>query len=923
MASIDQLIQRIHSGVVIHFEKVGPDPPVIIPADEDMTTTNTNNTCDSNNGLIINSTNNTTNKTIVINSNINNNINNDKLWHSCRKLIYVQRSAQKGYSVGHWPIPESFWPDISCPTLQPRTAQPIVKFTCTDSEPTVIENLPFDKYELEQSPLTQFILSRKQPHVAWQVFVSNSHKNTELGLPFGYLKASTNLTCVNLFVLPYNYPILLPLLDDLFKQHQGKPTREWKVQFDNYLKLMPLYYAAPLKRALQRMGAPNLVPDQMENCLSYPVLNYLKKLKNLAKAEYEKLVASVGTGKPQQLDSIRVNCSNMRRIADRGLCSNPLLSKRFEKLKEEMNEFSGFGIRFRDKYLTESKIQCYRNAFDINRQDLLDQICRMRTNFMQRHTSAIKYQDDDQLHSLPISQMGNYQEYLKRMPVPLRELESTPVRQHMFGNPFKIDKKGMMMIDETDIDLVGQSSSGGQSPARSAKRSANDMYSGPKPKRKPGPLPKDFPLTRPLSPIPITPPPSPTIQSPPVSPSLPLFIPSTPPSTLLPPPPTTSSLASLPPTSSSLIHDKSVANGSLVSCRLTPKDNHTNQTTLTTTSTAIPSVMTTNTEHNITTIKSSIIVTTPKTSATDHSVIHSSSTLSSSSSSAIQNSLLHTKLDPQTPDHHSIQINNNNNNNNYLPEPEIQVIQQHLRSNSNNNNNNNETNHSKTDNLIHNLNNSNNNNLNDVIVINNNNNTNKTKRSNSNDNNNSSSNNNNNISTVKVNSNSILPLSPLKSSTPIVPVNGSLVVPPVVITTGSTNPISIDTENDDLMINHCDHNGTAAAVITATAANDDDDDDTDDDIVNNIKMIAFTADECELKKYLFKLVRKPGRNFDELLLQLSHTRGSVREHLIQEVIQEANRFKRKSLIDILSNQFKSKTTTTSSHELLSNNFETI
>lgn len=41
---------------------------------------------------------------------------------------------------------------------------------------------------------------------------------------------------------------------------------------------------------------------------------------------------------------------------------------------------------------------------------------------------------------MPVSQMGNYQEYLKRMPSPLREVESTPVRQHMFGNPFKIDK---------------------------------------------------------------------------------------------------------------------------------------------------------------------------------------------------------------------------------------------------------------------------------------------------------------------------------------------------------------------------------------------------------------------------------------------------------------------------------------------------
>lgn len=51
----------------------------------------------------------------------------------------------------------------------PRSAHPVVKFTCSSQEPMVIDNLPFDKYELEPSPLTQFILARKQPTTCWQV----------------------------------------------------------------------------------------------------------------------------------------------------------------------------------------------------------------------------------------------------------------------------------------------------------------------------------------------------------------------------------------------------------------------------------------------------------------------------------------------------------------------------------------------------------------------------------------------------------------------------------------------------------------------------------------------------------------------------------------------------------------------------------
>lgn len=46
------------------------------------------------------------------------------------------------------------------------------------------------------------------------------------------------------------------------------------------------------------------------------------------------------------------------------------------------------------------------------------------------------------MHSIPVAQMGNYQEYLKMMPSPLREIDpDQPKRLHTFGNPFKQDKK--------------------------------------------------------------------------------------------------------------------------------------------------------------------------------------------------------------------------------------------------------------------------------------------------------------------------------------------------------------------------------------------------------------------------------------------------------------------------------------------------
>ena len=180
-----------------------------------------------------------------------------------------------GFAVGFWPLPEAFWPDVSAPALPQRSAHPNIKFMCINQEPMIIDNLPFDKYELEPSPLTLYILARKQPNVCWQVFIQGSSRAPDMpnGYPFGYLKASTKLLTVNLFVLPYNYPVLLPLLDDLFKLHRLRPTSEWRAQFHTYLRTMPAYYAAPLRRVLTRMGAGNLanslIPETMDNCLSY------------------------------------------------------------------------------------------------------------------------------------------------------------------------------------------------------------------------------------------------------------------------------------------------------------------------------------------------------------------------------------------------------------------------------------------------------------------------------------------------------------------------------------------------------------------------------------------------------------------------------------------------------------------------------
>ncbi|XP_063490370.1 integrator complex subunit 6-like isoform X11 [Symphalangus syndactylus] len=353
---LESLVQKVQSGVVINFEKTGPDP---LPIGED--------------GLM--------------DSSRPSNSFAAQPWHSCHKLIYVRPNSKTGVPVGHWPIPESFWPDQNLPSLPPRTSHPVVRFSCVDCEP--------------------------------MVFVTSSGKYNELGYPFGYLKASTTLTCVNLFVMPYNYPVLLPLLDDLFKVHKLKPNLKWRQAFDSYLKTLPPYYL-------------------------------------LTKLESERILASVGKKPPQEIGIKVKNHSG----GGMSLTHN----KNFRKLLKEITgetalrltelntkEFAGFQIGLLNKDL---KPQTYRNAYDIPRRGLLDQLTRMRSNLLKTHKFIVG-QDEDSLHSVPVAQMGNYQEYLKTLASPLREIDpDQPKRLHTFGNPFKQDKKGMM-IDEADEFVAG------------------------------------------------------------------------------------------------------------------------------------------------------------------------------------------------------------------------------------------------------------------------------------------------------------------------------------------------------------------------------------------------------------------------------------------------------------------------------------
>ncbi|VDO94882.1 unnamed protein product [Soboliphyme baturini] len=439
---LESLVQKVQSGVVLYLEKIGPDPPGVATDEAAGCAQGTHRS------------------TVVVasDSRPSSPSPSEPAWYKTRRMIYVPRVGSRGYVMSHWPIPEPFRPEPAGSTLPTRTAQPHIMFRCYPCDPLVLPDFPFDKYELEPSPLTQFILEMKQPSVCWQVFVCKSCVISELGAPFGYMKASSSLSCVNLFIMPYNYPHLFQLLEELRKSLSCKPTQSWRMKFEQYLKLLPPYYFQPLRKALLRMGLGRVMPDACENYLSYTVLSYISKIKQLAQEEFTKICQSVTQSRPhpearkliQSFQRPSVSSSRTKTDVQK---SSKSLDDSGKTSKFHPGEFANFRIPLPPssppKPATSNGILRWNvSLLDTSDRDILKVVSRARKIFVLlqgRNVSNVLglrpvHAGSDELHDLPVAEMGNYQEYLKQMPPPLRDIEPPPVRQHAFGNPFKVDK---------------------------------------------------------------------------------------------------------------------------------------------------------------------------------------------------------------------------------------------------------------------------------------------------------------------------------------------------------------------------------------------------------------------------------------------------------------------------------------------------
>jgi len=210
-----------------------------------------------------------------------------------------------------------------------------------------------------------------------------------------------------------------------------------------------------LKNALTRWNLSHLIPDNIESGFSYGLNSYLQNLVQQSTLEDERKEAVLNSIRSQTSSNPDIQNNIRQRIPDVkdnddikivNVDYKPLLSLDEIEMKESESEITSLPSKDTTNALPT-------NVFDIERGRLLNEIARLRENlFSNRYSKKINIENK---HNLPISDMGDFHELLKKNP-PLRDV-LPPVfeRKHQFGNPFikkssksnKIISK-LMSVDE-------------------------------------------------------------------------------------------------------------------------------------------------------------------------------------------------------------------------------------------------------------------------------------------------------------------------------------------------------------------------------------------------------------------------------------------------------------------------------------------
>ncbi|KAF0980599.1 hypothetical protein FDP41_013082 [Naegleria fowleri] len=396
--------------------------------------------------------------------------NNEGLGKTLLQLISQPQPNKETF----WPIPENYLPSPNMTELPTRRAQPSISLLYTEKN-DILLTMAFNKFPIYDifeinvnSPIGKYVIQHSSREGCYKAFVTNSTpSNYGFGESFGFLKRLTIPLPTGEFenklyfyLLPYNYMRLFYLMNEYVNTHKSQPSSAWIQQFHKFVQNLPPYYIKPLKIAMNKWfnGSFNHFPD-VPSELPLPLQNYYKQLVEEEKRFNKDLEAENENVGGAPFGSTDVEFTD----ATAG---------------------SGGSVQRENSSTTTAANKKFiiRNPFDIDRSNLLKQFKTMSSHLfnmefhdMEDETEKSKSLDEHlrklskeeiNKHSIPISQMGNFDKVLTSKETLRDPFDTQKQKQLTFGSPYQKKKVKKMrsilihapllldkLVDESEMDI--------------------------------------------------------------------------------------------------------------------------------------------------------------------------------------------------------------------------------------------------------------------------------------------------------------------------------------------------------------------------------------------------------------------------------------------------------------------------------------
>jgi len=230
------------------------------------------------------------------------------------KLMTLSNARLKFKQIeGEWMIPEC----INKELIIKRSTIPTLKFDQTNMKDNNNQtkkfldlaqqlNIGIDTYEIFPFINGQTLAGLEKLEIQSIISIDNDNKNDSgqnfTSLPFAIISKNKK-NKLELQVLPYNYPTLLPIVKLAV---ESKDMQKWRKQFDEYLHVLPGYYYSSINRMMKRLGLGIGVPLNLEYNINRTLVKKLKYIQGIASKEIKLIRAAMFKNITMTLDPMEV-----------------------------------------------------------------------------------------------------------------------------------------------------------------------------------------------------------------------------------------------------------------------------------------------------------------------------------------------------------------------------------------------------------------------------------------------------------------------------------------------------------------------------------------------------------------------------------------------------------------------------------------